>query len=371
MRVYQVARKLKVKSAQVSEKLALLDIKVAASSKIDPLTAKKAEILVRAPSRVEEVAKELDLSVEKLLKKLKVIKIEVISHLSLLHEKELVRLLKLKTLDKLRAKPSVARLKAPKAKLEVLKLKPKKKRVFEVAEELGISEAALLKKLRQMNALALHRRSPLDPELVERLSQERYRLMDRVLYNFYHFFNEIPHLIESSKRVFISTAFYTLLIVILAALVIANILIARNNYARLKLFSIKGELFTELPETYQVLETIALLEVKKSGAKFPIVEEGKDNSPITAVLVHKSTTVMPGNEGTSILEDKQGVATERLEDLKTADVLIVTDIENNKYYYRVVPGQKVKNVLQTSFKSVIILNLGKDRKIVAVLQKIE
>lgn len=374
MRIYQVARKLKVKSADVSKKLALLNIKVAASSKIDPLTAKKAEILVKEPLRVEEVAAELDLSVEKLLKKLKAMKIEVISHLSLLHEPELIRLLKLKSLDKLKVKPSVAKLKAPsKAKLEVLKIKPKKKRVFELAEELGVSENALLKKLRQMNVLALHRRSPLDPEMVESLKKERYRLIDKISYSFVHSINEIPELIQSTKRIFTNTTFYIIIItiLILAIFVSANVLTARNNYWRQKLFAVKGEPLTYLPETYQVLETVALLEVEKTGAKFPIVEEGKDDSPITAVLIHKNTTVIPGAEGTSVLEDSQGVASETLKDLKKGDVLIVTDIENNIYYYRVIPEQPSKGALQTSFKSIINLNLEKGRKIVAVLQKVE
>ncbi len=225
MRIYELARKLNIKSKDVVEKLSLLKIEVVPSSKIDPSTAKKVTILIEQPLRVEEVAKRLDLSVEKLLKRLKTINIEVISHLSLMHEDQLVRLLKLKTLDKLKDKSSTTKLKTTKPKLEVLKIKPKKKRVFEVAEEIGVSESTLLKRLRQMNVLALHRRSPLDAELVESLKEEQYSLTDKIKYRFFHFFDQLPELVESAKPFFTGTKFFTIIIVIIALLVSANLVV--------------------------------------------------------------------------------------------------------------------------------------------------
>ncbi|TET54292.1 MAG: hypothetical protein E3J54_02455 [Actinobacteria bacterium] len=371
MRVYQLAQKLGVKSKDVVEKLSLLKIEAAPNSKIDADIAQKATILIEQPLRVEEVAKKLNLSVEKLLKRLKKMNIEVISHLSLMHEAELVRLLKLKTLDQLKDKSLARKLKTSKPKLEVLKIKPKKKRVFEMADELGVSESTLLKRLRQMNVLALHRRSPLDAELVERLKAEQYSLTDRIKYRFFHFFDQLPELVESAKPFFTGTKFFTIIIVIIALLVSANLVVAQRRYLNQKLYEIQGAPVTQSKETLQVLETIALLEAKKYGLKIPIVEEGKDESPIVAVLTHKSSSVAPGIEGISILEDKQGRVSKELEVLKRNDIFYITDIEGDKYYFRVLPGGKAKSPEETSLGSIIEFHLAKDRKVVAEMQKIE
>lgn len=370
MRVYLLAKKLKVKSADVVDKLAMLKIEAVASSKIDSDTAKKVSLLVKQPLRVEDVATELDLSVEKFLKKLKTMKIEVISHLSLLHEDELIRLFKLKTLEKLKDKPSVAKLSAQKPLLKVVKMKAKKQRVFEVAAELGVSESALLKKLRQMNILALHRRSPLDRDIIERLKTERYRLLDKVVFRIVHFFEELPELLESLKRFSTSTVFYMVIISLLALLAFSNTFVIKAQYEKQNTWAIEGSTINKSAESYQVLETVALLEIKKFGLKFPIVEEGKDNSPITAVLSHKSTTVMPGAEGTSLLVDKQGVVSKKLAAVQLNEIFSVTDVDGNKYYYRVVNEAAIKNVKKNSYKSMINILL-KGRKIVAVLQKVE
>jgi len=370
MRVFQVARKQRVKSKDIAQALALIKIEVAASSKIDAETAKKAALIIRQPVRVEEVAAELDLSVEKLLKKLISMKIEVISHLSLLHEQELARLLKLKSFDNLKNKASARKLKVIKPILEVLKIKPKKKRVFEVAAELAVSERAILKKLRQLNSLALHRRSPLDEETIERLKNEQYRFVDKLTFQFMHFFVEIPDLWESFKKIATSTAFYSIILVVLAALISANVLVSRNKLIRQKLYTIQGEPINQLPETYQVLETIALLEIKKLQLKIPIVEEGKDDSPITAVL-HKNATVRPGDEGTSLLEDTRGIVSKNLEPLKVNDILKITDIEGANFYYRIIDPNVLKTPKGKTFKFLLNLNLANKRKLVAVLQKVE
>lgn len=90
-----------------------------------------------------------------------------------------------------------------------------------------------------------------------------------------------------------------------------------------------------------------------------------------AVLTHKSTTVSPGIEGISILEDKQGRVSKELEVLKRNDIFYITDIEGEKYYFRVIPGGKAKLPEETSLGSIVELHLAKDRKVVATMQKIE
>ncbi len=371
MRVYLLAKKLKVKSSDIVEKLALLKINVAPSSKIDSFTAAKAKVLVKSPLRVEEVASELDLPVDKLLKKLSRTNIEVISHLSVLQEADLIHILKLKSLEKLKGRPIVKKGDPKKVELKVLKLKPKKKRVFEIAAEMGVSEIALLKQLREMNVLALHRRSPLDDDMIEQLKSKQYRFIDKLIFRFQHFFEEIPEYLRQASHLASNTAFYVVVIVLLVIFGFSNALVIRQKFIKQKTWVVQGGGLTKSMESYQVLETIGLLEIKDLGLKFPIIEEGKENSPINAVLVHKSATVTPGSEGSSLLEDKQGSVSQKLEAIKAGQIITVTNLEGDTYYFRLVDEKQIKTSKKPGLKSTMNIMLTKGRKLVAVLQKIE
>ncbi len=371
MRVYQIARRLKVESNIVVKKLALLKIDAVASSKVDDATIKKIKLLVGEPPRVEQVAEELDLSVEKILKKLKSMNIEVISHLSIMQENELARLLRLQMLDRLRVKPRAKKPKPSKAKLKIMKLKPKKKRVFEVAAELGVSEMALLKKLRQMNVLALHRRSPLDSELIEKLKNDKYTFQDKALFRLRHMVDAVPRLLQQGRKVFMMSGFYTFIGVLLAALAFTNVLVARSKYINQPVWAVGEAKFSDSAQVYQVLETIALLEIRKTRIKIPIIERGGAESPIINVLTRKNSSIDIGSEGTSVLEDRQGTISKKFEQVKASDILVITNLDRDMFFYRVLSGKDLKKAKKGSFGSVIEIIFGKDRKITALLQKVE
>ena len=371
MRVYLLARRLRVKSADIVEKLALLKIDGAPSSKIDDDAVKKVKLLVGEPPRVEQVTEALDLSVEKILKKLKAMNIEVVSHLSVLQEPELARLLRSKNLDRLRLKPKAKKPKRTKPKVEVLKIKPKKKRVFEVAVEIGVSEGALLRKLRKLNTLAMHRRSPLDAELIELLKKEKYTLKDKVFFRLRHMFDAIPGLLRQTRKIFMMSGFYTVIALLLASFAFTNVLEGRTKLFSQREWEVGEAKLGDSAQVYQVLETVALLEIKKLKLKVPIIEQGSGESPIINVLVRQNNAIDIGSEGTSVLKDKQGVLSKTLAQIKAGDILVITNLDRDMFFYRVLSGKDQKKPKKSSFGSAIKIVFDENRKIIAGLQKVE
>ncbi|RJQ31769.1 MAG: hypothetical protein C4562_04815 [Actinobacteria bacterium] len=339
MKVFELAEKLSVRNKRIRKCLLDVGIEVVNDSKLTTKQVKMVKVLLMQPALAEDVAKALGVPQNKLMEKLVEIDLSLISHLSPIGYEDRVKLLKKKDLFKLKKK-------SVKKKEQIIKKKkkPKLKRVYEVAEDLGVSENALLKKLQTMQVFAIHRRSPLEPQVIKRLKEEGFfekkKLFDlksaSVKEKLTAFKPEIADVVPSWVIV--------LTIVVLLIPVGFNMATTAYRISHIKGWQVKNIGYKKTSDNYSLVDTVALIDIKKTKEKLTVVEEGISQSSVIETLVHKSNSPLPGDPGDSILiADKLNLISS-VKKLANGDTFVVKLINQKELTYQVSqPSQNTGN----------------------------
>ncbi len=363
----QLAKKLNTKTETLVAKLKLIGIEVSSSSRLDEITILKATLLLLNNPRVDDIAKTMKTSTDKLLNKLSEMGISVLSHLSIINQNDLVNFLKQKNFNKFEDEES----KKSKKKTKKNKLK-KQKRVFEVAEDLNISEKLLLKKLKELHIFATHRRSPVDEKTIYKVKESLAKshslkarflnLVKRIASFFTTSFNKLA----GSKVTLI------LISSVLAAYLIFTAIYTYSTAISYPTWKLGKITMPESKQTYQQMKTIGILEIHKSDKKLPIAEEGAFTSDLSPTLIYQKKSPIFGNQGITILTDTSGDTYKTLNNLIPGDILIVTLLNENKYYYKIDAGDVLSNVTRLPLKSGLHIKVnynGKVLEVKSILQK--
>lgn len=376
MNVSELAKKLNTKTDLLINRLRLIGIEVTSSSRLDELTILKATLILIDNPRVEDLAKTLHLSVDKVIDKLSAMGIFALSNLSIINQNDLVRFLKAKNFSELISnktiKKSIKSKASTKKKTKKKKAEGKQKRVFEIADELNISERALIKMLEEMHVFAIHRRSPVDDQTIEKirseidLSKQKSNVLKARLARMV---SPVTALIKSAWS---SIAFTSVLVILTTAFLFSSsafMFIKAKNYPSWKLGKLQ---MPQVEQTNVLMKTIGILEIHKTDRNLPVSEEGAYVSGLSPTLIHLKKSPLPGGQGVTILTDSTGSTYQAFKDLVPGDILIIRLANENRFYYKLATGNVLNAVVRLPLRSGLLIKIktsGKTFEFKGILQK--
>lgn len=378
MNVSSLAKKLNAKVEQIIVKLKLLGLEVSASSKLDELTVIKATLMLLDNPRVDDIAKVLHLSTEKVINKLSSMGIAAISHLSIIKQKDLVRFLSLDNLFSINENALNEEIsKSEQEQGQETKTQVKHRRLYQVARDLGVNKKVIINILNDMHIFSAHHRTPLDEktiwEVKERLANVKTTksAFNSALQNLFDPILNLSRTILASTRFFAAVIYICILFLLLFSSYVYYTSLRNPGW---KVSGLKMSIYQE---TTTLSKGIGILEIHESDKKLPIAEEGDQISELTPSLIYLKNTPLPGFQGITVLTDPAGSTYSAFNKLKAGDILIVkiANNETNKTnYYKVSAENDLLNIAELPLKSGLLIKIkGQSQpfEIKAVLQKTE